>query len=165
MDGIVGMIKMVLSLNATAAWLPCDGRLLQAADYPALFALVGNRFGGDGLVDFALPIVPSQEAAHFMIKVAPTPQDAAFQGLVAQMVLWVGAELPADWLPCDGRLVQGSDYPLLQKVAAQGANGVPMAAFHLPAIPAGPGLQYMICVHGLDPSAGAGPKVMSDDDY
>ncbi len=165
MDGIVGMIKMVLTLNATAEWLPCDGRLLSVADYTELFALTGFRFGGEG-DQFALPTVPSQDQAHYMIKVKPLTNEAAFQGLIAQMVIWAGETIPEHWVPCDGRLVMGADYPMLQKVAATAANGVMMEQFHLPQIPASPGLQYLICVEGLDPTVGmSGPTGGSDDDY
>lgn len=41
-------------------WAPfnyakCDGALLSANDHAALFALIGNKFGGDGPDNFALP--------------------------------------------------------------------------------------------------------------
>jgi microcystin-dependent protein len=167
MEGIVGMIKMVLSAHETAEWHVCDGRMLAAQDFPALYALIGNRFGGDGPSAFALPTVPQQDNAFFVIKVRPAAVDAVFQGMVAQMVLWPGASVPANWLPCDGRLIQGKDYPLLQKVAAASGNGTPMPEFHLPKMDATPGLQYIICVVGQDPMAtvGNGATAHDDDDY
>ncbi len=36
-------------------WLLADGRTLAVADYPALAAVLGTRFGGDGVTTFALP--------------------------------------------------------------------------------------------------------------
>ncbi len=33
----------------------CDGRILQIRQNTALFALIGNRYGGDGVNTFALP--------------------------------------------------------------------------------------------------------------
>jgi microcystin-dependent protein len=36
-------------------YLPADGRLLQIADYTALFSLIGTFYGGDGMTTFALP--------------------------------------------------------------------------------------------------------------
>lgn len=40
------------------AWLTCDGRILPIDDtYRALFQVIGNRFGGDGVNNFALPKV------------------------------------------------------------------------------------------------------------
>lgn len=36
-------------------WMPCDGRILRAHEYQALYSLLGDRFGGDGRSTFALP--------------------------------------------------------------------------------------------------------------
>ena len=36
-------------------WLPCDGRTLSISSNSALFALIGNTYGGDGRTTFALP--------------------------------------------------------------------------------------------------------------
>jgi len=39
-----------------AGWLPCDGRALVRADYPALFSLLGTNYGaGNGTTTFNLP--------------------------------------------------------------------------------------------------------------
>jgi microcystin-dependent protein len=165
MDGIVGMIKMVLTSTGNAEWMPCDGRLLAVADHQELFALIGNKFGGDGIAEFALPVVPPQEKAYFVIKARPLAVDAQYRGLVAQMVIWPAADLPAGWLPCDGRLIHGSDYPLLQSVVSTGAGGATMAQFHLPTIPAQPGLNFIICVEGEDPRPSGSLGGVSDDDY
>jgi len=36
-------------------FLPCDGRLINISINPALFSLIGNKFGGDGSSNFGLP--------------------------------------------------------------------------------------------------------------
>lgn len=36
-------------------WLHCNGQLLNVADQPALFAVLGTTWGGDGVATFALP--------------------------------------------------------------------------------------------------------------
>ncbi len=36
-------------------WMSCDGSTLQTQQYAALFSLLGNRFGGDGVHTFNLP--------------------------------------------------------------------------------------------------------------
>jgi microcystin-dependent protein len=36
-------------------WLPCDGRLLEIRHHPALFALIGDGYGGDSQTTFAVP--------------------------------------------------------------------------------------------------------------
>ncbi len=38
-----------------APGLPCDGRLLNIADYTALYGVIGTTYGGDGINTFALP--------------------------------------------------------------------------------------------------------------
>lgn len=35
--------------------LPCDGRQLDVRNNAALYSLLGNQFGGDGVNNFALP--------------------------------------------------------------------------------------------------------------
>ncbi|PKM39734.1 MAG: phage tail protein [Firmicutes bacterium HGW-Firmicutes-8] len=55
MDPFIGLIKSFPYGFAPAGWAFCDGRLLQVTQYQALFALIGNKFGGDGRTTFALP--------------------------------------------------------------------------------------------------------------
>jgi microcystin-dependent protein len=40
---------------APKGWAKCEGQLLPVSSNPALYALLGNRFGGDGKTNFALP--------------------------------------------------------------------------------------------------------------
>ena len=37
-----------LSNHFYPGWLPCDGRTLNAADYPELWRIIGNEYGGNG---------------------------------------------------------------------------------------------------------------------
>lgn len=47
---------MLVCFNfAPRGWLFCDGSLLPISQYQALFALLGNTYGGDGRTTFALP--------------------------------------------------------------------------------------------------------------
>ncbi len=58
-DNFIGEIRVFTSGNGTTqvpqGWLPCEGQVLQVRQYQALFALLGNRFGGDGTTTFCLP--------------------------------------------------------------------------------------------------------------
>lgn len=38
-----------------AGWLFCDGRLLPISEHLALFSILGNSYGGNGLTTFGLP--------------------------------------------------------------------------------------------------------------
>jgi len=40
---------------APSGWLMCDGQTYLVADYPGLFAVIGNAYGGDGTVNFKVP--------------------------------------------------------------------------------------------------------------
>jgi microcystin-dependent protein len=51
----IGTISMVSFNFAPVGWLPCNGQLLPIVNYTSLFSLLGIRFGGDGVNNFALP--------------------------------------------------------------------------------------------------------------
>lgn len=39
----------------SSGWLPCDGRLLDKAQYSELFNVIGTKYGGDGVPNFYIP--------------------------------------------------------------------------------------------------------------
>ena len=51
----VGTIKLWSQAAAPAKHLLCDGSLYALASYPALAALLGTTFGGDGISNFGVP--------------------------------------------------------------------------------------------------------------
>ncbi|OFX42034.1 MAG: hypothetical protein A2W95_14840 [Bacteroidetes bacterium GWA2_40_14] len=55
MDGFIGEIKCFGGNYAPLNWMFCWGQILPIQQYTPLFALIGNQFGGDGKVNFALP--------------------------------------------------------------------------------------------------------------
>jgi len=55
MDGFIGEIKCFGGNFAPQNWMFCWGQILSIQQYTPLFALIGNQFGGDGKVNFALP--------------------------------------------------------------------------------------------------------------
>lgn len=55
-DGTIGEIMPVAFSNVIPqGWMPCEGQILTISSNQALFSLLGNRYGGDGKVNFALP--------------------------------------------------------------------------------------------------------------
>jgi microcystin-dependent protein len=52
---MIGEIQLYAGTNVPGGWAPCDGSLLQIAGYPAVFGVISNYFGGDGVTTFALP--------------------------------------------------------------------------------------------------------------
>lgn len=54
-DEYIGIVKILAGSTVPAGWVACDGRLLDVAQHPALFAIIGTHYGGDGRRTFALP--------------------------------------------------------------------------------------------------------------
>lgn len=54
-DPLLGEIRLFAGNFEPPGWLFCDGRLLAIRDHIALFEIVGNSYGGDGLTTFGLP--------------------------------------------------------------------------------------------------------------
>jgi microcystin-dependent protein len=55
MEGYIGEIAIFGGGFAPVGWEFCDGQTLDIQSNPALYSLIGNRFGGDGRITFALP--------------------------------------------------------------------------------------------------------------
>jgi microcystin-dependent protein len=55
MDAFTGEIRAVGFNYPPIDWMFCWGQTLQISQYPALAAVLGNKFGGDGRTTFALP--------------------------------------------------------------------------------------------------------------
>ena len=55
MDGTLGEIGLYAGDGEPRSALYCDGRILGIGANTWLFGLLGTRFGGDGIVRFALP--------------------------------------------------------------------------------------------------------------
>lgn len=51
----IGVIHRFYGNFDPGGTMACDGRVLNIADYPALFTLIGTIYGGDGITTFALP--------------------------------------------------------------------------------------------------------------
>ena len=61
---------------APAGWLLADGTLYTVALYPRLFAAIGNRYGGDGVTNFAVP----DSRARVLAGVGNTTDDQGVYG-------------------------------------------------------------------------------------
>lgn len=70
MEPFIGQIKLFPYNYAPLGWAFCEGQILQIQQYTALFALIGNKFGGDGRTNFALPDLRGAEpqtGSHYCI--------------------------------------------------------------------------------------------------
>ena len=55
MEGTIGEIKLFAGSFQPRNWLFCDGQVLEVMNNPALFSVLGSKYGGDGRRTFALP--------------------------------------------------------------------------------------------------------------
>ena len=55
MDEIIGVVKTTAANWVPYGYLPCIGQMLQISQYQALYTVIGNIYGGDGVKTFALP--------------------------------------------------------------------------------------------------------------
>lgn len=64
-DGdLIGEIRIFASDFVPVDWLPCNGQSLSTDRYPALFAIIGTSWGGDGQTTFCLPNLNHRAAMH-----------------------------------------------------------------------------------------------------
>ncbi|MGB8452657.1 MAG: tail fiber protein [Anaerocolumna sp.] len=54
-DQMVGQIQLFAFGYAPRGWLSCIGMLVDINQYPDLFSVIGNKFGGDGVTCYAVP--------------------------------------------------------------------------------------------------------------
>jgi microcystin-dependent protein len=54
-DVYVGEIRLFAGSFVPQQWVACDGAELAIAQHSALFAVIGNAYGGDGVTTFRLP--------------------------------------------------------------------------------------------------------------
>jgi microcystin-dependent protein len=62
MEGTLGEIRMFTGNFEPLYWMFCRGQILSIANYSALYAIVGNIYGGDGQTTFQLPNLSSRIA-------------------------------------------------------------------------------------------------------
>lgn len=55
MEGVIAVITCFAGNFVPKFWAPCNGQIMSIAQNQALFALLGNTYGGDGIQTFALP--------------------------------------------------------------------------------------------------------------
>ncbi|WP_371346722.1 IPT/TIG domain-containing protein [Ancylobacter sp. IITR112] len=54
MEPYIGAVSM-FPMPPGTGWFPCDGRQLSIQRYPALYAVIGTTYGGDGKLTFNIP--------------------------------------------------------------------------------------------------------------
>lgn len=82
-DATIGEIRAFAFAFAPDGWQLCDGSLLSVQANPALFAVLGTAYGGDGVTSFAIPDLRGRTAMgtdppdHVVGDGTPLPPDEA----------------------------------------------------------------------------------------
>ena len=58
-ENIMGSIMLFAGNFAPQGWAYCNGATLGIQQYEALYAILGNTYGGDGATNFKLPNIIS----------------------------------------------------------------------------------------------------------
>lgn len=90
----LGEIRIFAGAYAPPQWAFCDGSLLLISDNPALFALLGNAYGGDGLTTFAAPDLRGRLPVGMGSGPGLTPRDVLGQKLGEGVVRLTSREFP-----------------------------------------------------------------------
>ncbi|HEX6428458.1 MAG TPA: tail fiber protein [Niastella sp.] len=67
MDGTLGEIRLFAADFAPRDWAFCHGQLLPINQNQALFSILGTSYGGNGIINFALPDLRGRAAVGFGI--------------------------------------------------------------------------------------------------
>jgi microcystin-dependent protein len=98
--GYVGQVDLFAARSQPGAYLTADGQQLRIADYLAVYALIGRRFGGDGSQVFNLPDVSAPPGLQYRFCVAGTfpPQAWPPAGCAGgEISLQAQTFVPAGW--------------------------------------------------------------------
>ena len=64
MEPFVGEIRVFSFGFVPRGWAACDGQMLQVRDHQALYSVMGNTYGGDGKINFAMPNLNGRAPVH-----------------------------------------------------------------------------------------------------
>lgn len=74
-EPFLGEIRAFAANKVPRGWASCDGQMMSIQLHNALFAVLGNRFGGDGKTQFALPNLQGRAPMGFGNGPGLTPRE------------------------------------------------------------------------------------------
>ncbi len=80
MDAYIGEIRLFAGNYAPEGWFFCNGQELQVNAYQALYAVLGNAFGGKPMQTFMLPDLRGKAPIHRGAGTGLTPRNFASSG-------------------------------------------------------------------------------------
>ncbi len=165
---MVGSLLLTPYDYAPKYFAKCDGQLLSIDSHLVLFSLLGNKFGGDGKKNFALPNLTGQEPIKGLTWVIATqgfypvrkhvhPNYYGITPLLGQLtcVAYLDKYVPpAGWAACDGQLKEIAKNVALYSLLGTKFGGDGKTTFALPDLRGhelGKGLTFLIALAGRYP--------------
>lgn len=99
----IGQIVLFAGQTAPPGWIVCQGGTHPIAEYQALFDVIGNRYGGDGVSTFAVPELPPLNQVEFYINASTLATEP--EPLLGEIILFATDNLPAGFAPCRGQAI------------------------------------------------------------
>lgn len=115
----IGDVQIFASRKIPQGWHLCDGTLLSISGNEALFSVIGNRFGGDARVNFAVPDLRGYIPMGTGTGAGLTPR-ALGNKVGTEIVALTLANLPSHTHDSSLELT-----PSVRATAAQGGQAVP----------------------------------------
>jgi microcystin-dependent protein len=102
MDGFLGEVKLFAGNFAPQNWVFCQGQTLNINMYTALWSIIGNTYGGDGVRTFMLPDYRGRAPVGFGSGASLTAY------ALGQQAGTLGNTLTLDQVPAHTHTVNGS---------------------------------------------------------
>jgi microcystin-dependent protein len=119
-----GLIASFGTLSSPAGWLLCDGTVYNIADYPALGAMLGATYGGNGTTTFGVPDCQCRAVGASGSAAGLTTRAVGATAGVETVTLGIG-EIPAhDHPPKTGNRFYEANVPVAGLPIVGGAPGV-----------------------------------------
>jgi len=134
----LGSVSIFAGTYAPQNWAFCNGQILEISQNCALYSLIGNYYGGDGRITFALPDLRGRMVLGAGQGIGLTPRQIASYGGEETHVLST-AEI---FSGTTSQAATGSDVSVPVLGSPQAHNNMQPYLT----------LNYIICVNGLYPS-------------
>ncbi len=128
-DGLVGEIKLFAGNYAPIGWMLCQGQTLKVNDNQALFSIINNTYGGDGVKTFQIPDL----RGRVPIGVGVVQNSKGVN---------LGDKIGTDFIKPDTKLVDSKP----------GKTNISVAVDPIDNKQPSLGLNYIICINGVYPS-------------
>lgn len=136
----LGMLQAFAFDMQPQHFLKCEGQILKINDNQALFSLLGNKFGGDGRLTFALPDfrgakVVGVSVNYYISKAGQYPSRDSYnilEAYTATIVPNLFSFVPSGFKVCDGAMMSLSNNTALYSLLGTNYGGNGSTDFAIP---------------------------------